>query len=606
MLSKSSIFLRLLGSFYRQVGATDFNNKIDSVYSKMLLTRYKNTINSAIATSSLSSIYGAVHAGYIDISEINTPNREVIIRTIEGVSVSDVDYISFSFIDADKAFMVYQAGNALTVSQEAIDEMSTINTSGKIFILYGNTGYPSKVIDNFLTLNVDFDSEVLKEVTPLGIEMVSKYFLYKNDSPNMIYMLSNILLGAIFSTINETVVNIDDNIVYTDKNEYIVEPENGNIIVSIGDEINNGITMITEICSVYTSRRTSVNIQDIDLFMASNGISQENITYLLSLSSTVANKTVTIDIPPEFITNNPMILGVLSENFNTISTVTTILESAGQNEDEASVNINGGYLIEDSSIFSINVVGKWNFSISDGAIVDNGDTGLFLISDDSLLSSSDMLTSSGTFEDNQVASPTEETMLLITDLVESTEYIEEGLSGVYIDTNILSNSNDSNLIVPSASVANFEDNKNIETADASFYETASAESSDTKEILYSEIATHIINDFYGRFVFQIDNFSNEDDMSMSSMISDETIAIGDVSDEFMHNISSIIPTSEEHNIDIVLLEQAQAIERIYSESTLHENETVTIEIDSHDINVIRHSIFVTDISNITSDIEIDS
>jgi len=83
MLSKSSIFLKLLGTFYKNNGTPGVLNSLDKAYSSVVLSRYKNTVISCAASWSKSEMQNLWNAA----QRLKDPDhdKQILLETLEQV-----------------------------------------------------------------------------------------------------------------------------------------------------------------------------------------------------------------------------------------------------------------------------------------------------------------------------------------------------------------------------------------------------------------------------------------------------------------------------------------------------------------------------------------
>ena len=305
MLSMNSIFLRLLGTFYREVGDTKHNKFIDEVYSRLLLNRYKDIMLKIIYSNQKSTLFNGVHIGYIKAADIDVQKKTITVRDLSQGVVEQYNFISFGLLEPENIYIVPSDGARKQVSDEVIQKIASFNLN-EILILYGTVGVPQKAMQVWIDGYQHSEYRFIKDLLPIAIEGLSEYVLYKQESRAKIETIFDILLGAIYSkSDSETVQEIDNEYVVTDKNIYHINEVNKNrVVVKVGEKLQY-LSPITKIVRIDNTLSKLTEITKITNFLKTRSISAENIKFLKRLSLEYAKRSLIIDIPPDILISIP-------------------------------------------------------------------------------------------------------------------------------------------------------------------------------------------------------------------------------------------------------------------------------------------------------------
>ncbi len=617
MLSRSSIFLKLIGSFYEQIGSTDFMRSFDTAYSTVLYSRYSDIIVRAIASNKKSSIFNSVHFGFINPMEVDVVNRIVKIRDVNNNIVDYADFVSFSSIYAEHIHRINNSSSGLEIDSSALIELSESTTTGPIPVIYGNIGSPKDVIAEWIDIHNGISPQLIKELSAVTLESISKILLYKDDSRKKIETISNVLFGAVFAGDWETVIRVDEDKVYTSKNEYDIDGVNeGKIIVSVGDELEP-MQLITMVARLSTNLSDVLDLQKISSYMISHGMSFSNYYYLSTLSKEVAKRKIVVNVEPSVIA---------SVDTDTLGTVATLIKSfnisAQTNSEilsEDSIDANDSYanVYSWDSNIDVGVDGRWILEIisPEESIVASVEEGYVQENYEELpiLGYVNENIDGGVLSESVVVSPNEDTIGLIVESSKADVVENDSRFGYLIDTNIgeIDDNASSALISDSSEllIRNIDSSLNdvsiIKEGIVTIGTEFSAVDSSEYMITSGDVSYMAFGDALSLFTEMFDYFSPADSLFPSTEVSIEEMPY--MSD----SILNVVPSSIETDLtDSLLMERIESDDIFTSEDIAGQvdiNYEMTIEIEEVDVavNELKDSLIMHDYSNIESDIVID-
>ncbi len=616
MLSRSSIFLKLMGTFYEQIGSTDFMRSFDIGYSSVLLSRYAEIMSTTILSNGLSNIFSSIRFGYINPLEIDVPSRKIIIRDIESNVVIHADFISLSFYNADTAYAVTNTDDSMFVDVEAIMDMSDNGYTGSIPVLYGTSGAPSMVIAEWIVANNDISDYIVKELMPLTLESLARYSLYRDSSRNTIDVISNVLLGAVYAKTWETIIRIDEYTVYTNLTEYKIDGVNeGRVVVSVGDELEP-FSLITQVSAISTDVGLIEDVNSMSAYAAATGLPTSNIIYLSRLSEAITKRSVVIDVPPDVITpENVDILSVISGAVGVSNSTETIINSFIV--DSSMIDILSSCKNMHTDINEVNIIssGKWILSIPGQGIdveITDEDRMLLVDAEDNATIGAAVEYEDAIIHTGDSIHPSEKSIMMVENLLSLDIEESDSSEGIYVETVIATVEEEDELLYvveDSASFGEIEDGSQItEIKDAtiSISDVFTGEESKASKILYKKIMSVMVSDSILTFTESIDYFSLQDDGFFSvDILVEETIGI-DFIDESLFSMDENISISDSEKIELKEYFNIYIVEGIESSAGISVEDSLSIG-DSNKYSLdISETIFITDSSDVESDVEIDN
>ncbi len=516
MLSRSSIFLKLMGSFYEQIGSTAFNKSFDLAYSSILLNRYSDIINRITNSSRSGTILNSVKFGYIKISEVDIVSGEIKVYDINNVEIFDYDTISASFIDADTFYLVSKTGSSSIVEEDFIAVLSEYTGYNVIPVVVATTGYINVSFSDWISINGEAADLLIRETSAHAIDMLSRNVLYKKKSVAIIDKISNIILGAMYAMENETVVRIDSSTVYTDKNEYLVDVINaGKIIVAEGDVLSP-MDLISRISFVHGNVNTIGEVSDIQRYMVANGLSPSNMRYLGKLSSAISKRRLMVEIPLDVM--NLAGVDALSAIHETIGVSPGFIVSSGSySVDESVINVSarGGMMISNVDTGEIASIGRWILAIDNASTIN-------IFAEEKLIINMDYdnnnqqtvffdsyLPLYGKIAVSEEAEYMIEAINIIEDTMDADPNDEELMFGDLTDTVLSDISDNSNLLIPDLSVISTIDTNPDGKEHAIFYggDTVEIVTSEVKDISIKKLVNATITDTIKQSVIDIFDMS---------------------------------------------------------------------------------------------------
>lgn len=296
MLSKNKIFLRLLGSFYDQVANTEFANKLDTIYTNILFNRYVDIFYAKLSLVD-DSLTNIPMFGHVLTDEVDVSQKKIQIRDIHKNLIDPNGYVSFGYIDIEK---FYKISNGV-VSQEVIDFISNYGGSSNPIIYIKDVGVIFENGEtNFLENISEEDNNYL---TKASFRILANKSAYFPSTTKIIEEMVNIVCGALYASMEEEVLYVDDEMVITTKNEYLLEGINaGKQCVVVGDKLNGG-DLITKIIQTSGNNTILREVEKINSFMATVGLSTSNKDFLSNLSRNITKSKTNISIDMDLFTS---------------------------------------------------------------------------------------------------------------------------------------------------------------------------------------------------------------------------------------------------------------------------------------------------------------
>lgn len=616
MLSRSSIFLKLMGSFYEQIGSTEFMRSYDEMYSSLLLSRYADVVSSIVSSNTIGSVYNSVHFGYMDPLEIDVSSREIVIRSIDKNIVTDANFISMSFYDADVAYSVDNIDGRLYVDMNTLFVISNTTHVGMIPIIYGKSGMPSVAVADWLATNESISSIVVKDLMPVAIESLSKFALYKDSSRSTISKIVDVFLGAVFAKTWETVLRVDENRVYTTHNEYEISGDNvGIVVVEEGQELEP-FTLITKISEISNDVGLLEDVQKINSFMRATGLPQSNREYLHRLSQAVAKRKMIINIPPEAISPSRIdILSVISEAVGVTASMETIINSFIADSSLVDISSSYGYISTDTSVINVVSSGRWILEIPNQGIdvsVDAAEKLILPNDSEQVQLESTLSYNDSVFSVVDVVQPSEESINGIVDAMNGYVADTNSSEGLYVDTNIFSTSDRDVLIMPDSGSGSFDSIEDgvpadeIKSATVAISDSFTMQEHSEKTIIYKSITMGMLNDTLAYISLHENVIELSDVGHFSTELSHEDIYSVKQSDILGYSESPVFGISD--SLSLYKNEHSTILfsEKISSDSSVSVVDTITISDSEKYIDRIHEAIFIADSSYVESDTQIDS
>jgi len=610
MLSRNSIFLKLIGSFYEQVGLTDFHRSFDNIYSNFLFQRYVDIISRSVSTGRKSSIFNAVHFGFVLPEDVDVVNKRIKIKNINNAYENKANFISLGFLAPDNIHSIYFDDDWFVADDGVISEIAEYATTGPIPVVYGSVGRTDRVIAEWISVNSEITDELIVELGADVLESVSKYILYADDSKSKLEKLANILLGAIHARDFEEVIKIDNNFVYTSKNQYELSGFNTSdtVIVSVGDTLRP-LDLITKVATVANGVQGLVDIQKIQAFISANGLSLSNIEYLTRLSEEVAKRKIVINILSDVITSTDTdtlsIISKLISSFN----VEAIANSESLSYDSITAVSSEGMLTVDSAECLVELTEKWILDVILPEIIANADTSDGLAAYDS----SDVLTAyteaiSGDMFISEDISPSEKSLEVIVDSMDNNIDELEDLYGYLTETNFADIGDTGGLLqLGEDSLSIYDGGDEVKDGTASFYESISISDYGVPDILARDIAYSSILDALSYHIKDINTISIPDETNILLDIGEiDTIGILE-SDRSLSVYNDSASMLDDIKHDDISISDIFNVEEDISSYGLHSVEDFA-DIDSSRQEILNTFVEVAtgfDSSSVESDNEID-
>jgi hypothetical protein len=616
MLSRSSIFLKLIGSFYEQVGATDFTSSFDDAYSNILYSRYADIIVRAIASKKKSSIFNAVRLGFIRPMEIDVSRNYIKIVDINNRHVEDADFISLSSIDADKIYKVVDDNGNMKVDQSAIMEMAESSYSNVIPVMYGTVGIPQKASAEWISIHRSISSELVRELTAVTLESISKFILYRSDSRSKMEIVSNILLGAMYSYSFEEVIMITDDIVYTNKNEYTINDLNKDkIIVSVGDRLEP-MELISRVASITNEPSAMIDVQRVSSYMLSHGLSLSNIDYLNRLSEAVVKRKLIVNVDASVISSTDKeTLEIASELIGSFA-IPADTNSEILNSDTITVNHEFLNIFTSETIADVVSEGRWELEVVySNSVAAEVNESIIVNSDLSTSGdvSDDDVTISTTILDTSSVDVSEKTVSLIADLAYGGAPEDIDVKGELVETSIAQTSDSSVLLFGDEDTASFDNvgkdgtpesimSSGVVTVNESFY----ARDNYTNTISASSVGIAAFSDVLEVFVKNFEYSIVPSDSILISYLSIDSSTASVKENSFsMISDSSESTLLESLGVDTSTSDDIRIFEYIYSYAS-SASEDIFTGVDSiSTISAVESSFVMEDSGDIESNTTID-
>ena len=505
MLQKNKIFLSLLGSFYTDTANTDFSNRLDYIYTSIIFNRYADTLRSTVLATDNSSVPSSVNFGFIDAAEINPTTRKIVVRDINNSVVENIDFVSIMFLDIE----VFYAINDGVVATEAISAFASTSYS-KIPVTYVKN-VERDIFRNGVFRFVDnMDTMDFNKIRNASLRIVSDQIVYYPETLKLMHRLSNILLGAIYATDFEQVLQVTNNLVVTTKNTYSLTGLNeGKAIVSVGQEISPS-SLITMLATVSTDIAFLDDITKMTSYVNSISPSFSNTVFLRKLSASVAKRKAAVIIPTSVFSSVDIeVITTINSIFRLAATIDTHATSGIFDSDTISPSSNSLMLIEESSTINVSIIGLWDITLQEDANM-NVEFGDKIIVDDEMetgfgldlaLDLEPVLDySEASVGDSVVA------ILLGKETVIGTE--NEDVMGLYVDTNIASVSNKHASLhtildnIPVEDGGPVYDNITVSTGD-----TVALKEDTSKNVSYKKVMAVILGEHLSSISREIDALS---------------------------------------------------------------------------------------------------
>ncbi len=178
MLSKNSIFLKVLGTFYDQLANSEMVNNIDYAYTSIIMNRYSDVLNKSIGMRDSVKINNIAHAGFIDISTVSISEKTAVLLDIYGKKIAGITVVAIPYLDTFEFFNVAESGEVYEVCDELIQYASE-NGEGKAVILYYTDHISEMVKSDKLVIPAVLSEEDLSFIGDNIVKLVQNYLMYK-------------------------------------------------------------------------------------------------------------------------------------------------------------------------------------------------------------------------------------------------------------------------------------------------------------------------------------------------------------------------------------------------------------------------------------------
>lgn len=359
MLQKNKIFLHLLGSFYDETANTDFSSRLDYIYTSIIFNRYTDVLRNTVLNVDSSAVPNSVNFGFVKPSEINPTTKEITIRDYNGVEIDDIDFISIMYLDIEEFYTV-KDGITTNKAIEAISKYSSqsipITYIKNVSLDIGRNGI-FKFVDDI----TDFD---YKKISDAALRIVSDQLVYYPETLKLLHKLSNILIGAIYSLNDETVLEVSSGLIVTNRNVYKLSGINyGRSIVSAGD-IVTASSLLTQVATLNTDIAFISDVMKIESYINSISPSFSNTSFLNRISSAIAKKKAAVVIPPDvFSETDTEVISAVNSIFKLSTTMETHTTSGMFDSEDITASPASSWLIVYSANVEISMVGYWDLTI---------------------------------------------------------------------------------------------------------------------------------------------------------------------------------------------------------------------------------------------------
>ena len=609
MLRKNKIFLNLLGSFYDNTAYTDFSSRLDYIYTSIILNTYVSTLRSTVLSNDSSAIPNNINFGYINIQEIDTQTSSVIIRDINGVAVEEIDFFSFAYLDIEKFFEIDNG----VISSAAMDELSKYS-SAQVPVVY-MCDISRDIFRNGIFRFVDNITDAsINKIIDSSLRIVSDQIVYFPDTIKLLLKLSNILLGAIYSTSFENVLYVSDTRIVTTKNEYILEGINeGRSIVSVGQELKPS-ELITSVATISSDIAFIDDVTKIISYINSAAPSYSNTVFLNKLSSAIAKKRAVVIIEPEiFAETDTAIISLINSIFK-MSISTEVTTTSGIFDSSTIVSSSDmGWIIVSESNVNINAEGYWDLTISiDNTIVTGISNESTILEDhSSVFTSLDMVLGLEPILDSSVIKYSDEAVYKIdhNSVVEGSEIIIP--YGEYVDTNIVKVSDEDAMIsIDSNNIATVSDGGGAYSdVTVSINSNISASEIITKTISAKKAAVIMIGDILNNIAKIFNSISIQEYLGGDvNFLTSDIISYSESSSIMTTDVTNSIFVEGEYNssASIELFDVLSSAEVINTKGEYLTKELIDISSIDNIVQVTASTILVEDASDIESENTIDS
>jgi len=609
MLRKNKIFLELLGSFYENTAYTDFSIRIDYVYTSIIFNRYVNTIRNMVLSHPSSKGRGVVGLGYIKSSEINPSTNSIIVRDVNGRKVEGIGYLSLDFLDIEKFYRI--DGN--TIDSELMSSISALGH--QVTPITYMKDVPTEIFRNgYFRFVDDIDSADIVEIKKAILRIVSDHAAYMPSSTRMLYKISNILLGCVYAKDFEDVISVSSDMVVTTKNTYYLNGVNsGRAIVSIGDSLSPS-DIITSLCSITDDMAFLDEIRRAEAYINSISPSFSNTNFLYRISSSVAKKKVSIEIPPDvFAETDTEVVSAMNSMFSVVSFIDSTPSSGVHYESLAYADSDSMLLLSSNYVANITIKSGWILDIAYEAAGDIIENESLLVSDNSVpYVDFDMILSAEPVIDGMNASPNETISNIIVDSVETLIPEDENLEGLYIDTNIAEPiDNETTLVADKYEYYADDGGATFHELTVQNYDNFNFDEASTKHISASDIVVASLSGIVEHVLSQVDFVNQSDVLLSNTTVSDFSVGNAESIAASMLVSESEINVSEggENNTTINVGDTLSMLDSVTSDGFLSRKDSLIIDA-SEDISslllAVKDVVFMDDVSDIEGENRIDS
>lgn len=608
MLQKNKIFLSLLGSFYNDTAYTDFSKRLDYIYTSSILNRYVNTLRKTILSRDGVHTHNNIHFGFINISEIDIATKTIVVRDIHNTPVSDVNFISLAYLDIERFYSVsdgvVDAGALSALSGYSVAQIPIV------YMIDVNIGTLRNGIYKFVDNMSDIDFFKIRES---ALRIVSDQMIYFPETLKLLHKLSNILLGALYSTNEEVVLSVSETMVVTTRNTYYLNGANeGRAVVSVGDLLTQS-QLVTELAYLSSDVSFINDLSKMTSYVNSIMPSYSNTVFLRKISSAIAKKRAAIVIAPDvFAAVDTEVISAVNLVFKLSSLTETHTTSNLHDSLNIDMDENNLVILSSSSNIDVSMSGYWDLSIS----IDN--TVVEAVSDEKILSTNtvDVLVGDAFILDLEPVidsmdiSLSDESVYRIDSLSGVTGTTTEITYGDYIETVISDVIEDGVAIGADSSIGEVSDTgPTFSKGTISLDDNIMLGEETIKTISVKHAMNIVLSDILSTIGDGFDAIGMDSDLNGEVEVLDSIVA------NARETYISIIESTSDMNIDmgnnnnsltVETFETISLIDSNNSEGLYIESKTVELTIDDQLLVLAKQDILLADESDVESENQIDS
>lgn len=510
MLSKNSIFLKLLGTFYSQLSNSDLINGIDYAYTSIISNRYSDVLNKALGSKDGTSLSNVAQLCFIDVSSVNVVTDTAIVRDIYNQEIVDVSFFAIPYLDSFVIEQTSKTEDGYTLSSSLMQHIAENGTSDKIVILYFSDFKSDYLKSDRIVIPVPMAREDMDFISDSIIKLIQNYLMYKPRTADTLLSIINIMLGALYSSASETVIFIGTDRIITDNNYYPYTLElNGEVLVSEGDILKSG-ELITSLVTIDTSSTSIGEVEKISAFLASKDLGLSNVMFLKKISTAVSKRIYKINVPSTVLINNS------TQTLSSIALISKIMPTKVFSPVSSQMIVDSMTGIEDFELntydsavvyFSEEIL--FVGSLSEDSIVDldsgSKESILIIESQDVVMESTDLLARDPILYFDEMIS-VEKVANIIASHSESIAADEGVMTAVKEDYSFVTYRNEESLLVEDEDLMSADDyDREIKSGIVTLTSDLSVIESDSRNLSWSESASIIMEDVYNCISEAMDN-----------------------------------------------------------------------------------------------------